>query len=167
MELALLISIHEISLENVGLVLLPSILSPSIQRSLTVESLYCALLPNLTSLSAHYNLPETGLWNTYAAGGGDLELERIDTDLESKKAAEGPRMKVDFEPITRDNWEKTGGRLAVENVEKVNYVIPSGKAEKVKPVEAEGVVVEAKSTIKDLLKKLRWTTIGWSYDVSA
>lgn len=74
-------------------------------------------------------------------------------------------MKVDFEPITKDNWEKTGGRVALEKVEKVKQAIEVTKHEKVKTAIEEGAIVEGKSTIKDLLKKLRWTTIGWSYDV--
>lgn len=140
-----------------GLVLLPSILSPSLQRSLTVESLNSALLPNLTSLSAHYNLPENGLWKTFALGKGDEEVQRIDNELD-KKATAGFRQQVDFEPVTKENWKEVNGRGIVASAVDIG----------VKDLKIEGgggsELKEEKATIRELLKKLRWTTIGWAYD---
>lgn len=135
------------TLTNVaGLVLLPGLLPPPLQRRLTVESLRHSALPNLTSLSAHFDVGE--LWATWErqAGKGGESVRRKDAG----RSGTG-RTRFDFDPVTVDNWNEQGkGR---------------GDAVKDKPSPV-GVVTEETVTIDELLTRIRWTTIGYSYDVS-
>ncbi|KAL8276287.1 hypothetical protein RQP46_011315 [Phenoliferia psychrophenolica] len=131
-----------------GLVLLPAILPPTLQRALTIESLRHSVLPNLTSLSAHYALPVDGLWTAWTSGRGDEKVPRLDY---GKPVEVARRERVDFEPVTEDNYREVKGRG--EGRKGVN----GGQ----QPVE----VKEVESTVAKLLnEKLRWTTIGYSYD---
>ncbi|KAK4702620.1 hypothetical protein P7C70_g3603, partial [Phenoliferia sp. Uapishka_3] len=133
-----------------GLVLLPAILPPTLQRSLTMESLRHSVLPNLTSLSAHYTLPSDGLWHAWESGRGEEKVPRIDS---GKVVEVARRERVDFEPVTEANFQQVGGR---------GEVLKMGKdsEEREEPI----VVKEVESTVAKLLPKLRWTTIGYSYD---
>ena len=58
---------------------------------------------------------------------------------------------MDFDPITEGNWKEAMGRGEKE--------VREGEEK------AEGETREA--TVEELLSKLRWTTIGMSYDVSS
>lgn len=131
-----------------GLILLPSILPPPVQRSLTVESFRHSVHPNLTSLSAHYDCPRDGLWKVWEEGKVHQLVERIDGGREAE--AKEPRRQVDLAPVTMENWKER-----------------AGEKEQTKEI-AEVLVVkeEEKVTVGDLIKRLRWTTIGWSYNVS-
>lgn len=67
------------------------------------------------------------------------------------------RTRVDFEPVTKENWKEVGGRGA--KVVREEDVSEGFKEES----EAEAAPKEV--TVADLLPRLRWTTIGWSYNV--
>ncbi|ORY74308.1 hypothetical protein BCR35DRAFT_268467 [Leucosporidium creatinivorum] len=122
-----------------GLVLLPSLLPPSLQRCLAIESLRHSVLPNLTSLSAHYSLPAGGLWHAWETGLGDEVVPLL--EVQPKGAPR--RTRIDFEPVTKENW------------------MTQDKERERERVEAEG---KKEVTVKELLSRLRWTTIGWSYN---
>lgn len=108
-------------------------------------------LPNLTSLSAHYELPPDGLWSAWVGGRGEERVARVDAGREIEVEQ---RKRVDFEPVTEENWEEVKGRGERDR---------SGEGEKEKEVV---VVKEVESTVAKVLARLRWTTVGWSYDVS-
>lgn len=115
---------------------------------MVVESLRHSVPPNLNSHSKHYVLPREGLWGAWEAGKGGESLARIDG---VEVAAQ--RVQVDFEPVTEVNWKESKGRG--EGKKEVQ--------EGVKVVEEE----RREATVEELLPKLRWTTIGMSYDVSS
>ncbi|KAI5476070.1 hypothetical protein MNV49_000442 [Pseudohyphozyma bogoriensis] len=137
-----------------GLVFLPSILPPTLQRSLTRESLRHSKLPNLTSLSAHYDLPPEGLWAAWEAGRGDEIVPRNDIGKEQPGM---PRQRVDFDPVTNENWKDVMGRgeallkQFAETAKKVVVPVVEGGLDK-------GVSVDT------LLSRIRWTNVGWHYD---
>ena len=138
---------------STGLVLLPSLLSIPLQRALTVESLRHSVLPNLTSLSAHYDLPSDGLWPTFEAGRG----AEIVLPVEVQPRGAPRRERVDLEPVTKDNWKKVTERGA-----KILEEQWAGVKEE-KETSAAGV---KPATVAELIPRLRWTTIGWSYNAS-
>lgn len=136
-----------------GLVLLPSLLPPALQRSLAQEALRHSVLPNLTSLSAHYTLPTSGLWPAWEAGRGAELVQPV----EAQPRGAPRRARVDLEPITRVNWQDVndrGVKLLEEQWKEVEEK-DKGSAAGVQP-----------ATVAELLPRLRWTTIGWSYNVS-
>ncbi|GAA5876404.1 hypothetical protein JCM1840_006013 [Sporobolomyces johnsonii] len=143
-----------------GLVVFPSILPEALQRSLVVESLQHARLPNLTSLDKHYDLPEGGLWNAWAAGKGEQVVPRVDGGP-PKANSDGTRLKrerVCFEPVTKENWHEVKGRgvsMADEPEERAALESRSQTPD-------EAVVRDA--TVAELLPKLRWSNVGWHYD---
>lgn len=136
------------TLPATGLVLLPAILPPTLQRALTIESLRHSVLPNLTSLSAHYTLPPDGLWAAWTSGRGDEKVPRLDAGKQFEAVR---RERVDFEPVTAENYRDVKGRGEDRRSEQRE--------------QAPVVVREVESTVAKLLPKLRWTTLGWSYDV--
>lgn len=130
-----------------GLVLAPNILTHAAQRDLIRISLRSAALPNLTSLSAHYELPNVGVWTAYESGRGDELLERTDGETVTSSAK---RKGIDFEPVNVDNW--TSAQVNERRIEK----------------EVMDRVIEKRSeTIAALVQKLRWVTLGWQYNVRA
>lgn len=106
------------------------------------------ILPNLTSLSAHYTLPSDGLWSAWTSGRGDETVPRHDAD---KVEVPRQRTRVDFEPVTTENWTSVKDR---------------GEGLTPKPVERSREASEERreTTVGELLSKLRWTTIGLNYD---
>lgn len=124
----------------------PQLLPPVLQRSLIKECLHHSTKPNTTSLCAHYTLPPEGLWASHEAGKGSHRLERIDTDPRLKERRE----RVDFDPVTEENWKEAARRG--EGAKKV-VVVEDGEKEK------------ESASIDELLSKLRWTNIGWHYNV--
>ncbi|KAK4058481.1 hypothetical protein OIO90_000643 [Microbotryomycetes sp. JL221] len=138
-----------------GLVLLPRILPPELQRSLTIESLRSSLSPNVTSLAAHYELPEEGIWNAWECGKRDLEVERKDKVRETVLKRE----QNNFEPVTKENWNQLKDRG--KDLEHKSATDPSSsRSSSAAPEQCDRRDV----TVAELLPKLRWTTIGWTYD---
>lgn len=136
-----------------GLVLLPAILSEQLQRDLTRETLSHSRQPNNTSLSRHYKLPDEGLWQAWAAGKHDDPCERL-----TKGERVYRRERLDFEPVTMDNFRTLKGRGD-------GYAM---HVEQYKPGTANSSDGEEQSsslTVSDLIPKIRWTTIGYTYDV--
>ncbi|KAK4053446.1 hypothetical protein OIV83_001613 [Microbotryomycetes sp. JL201] len=111
--------------------------------------------PNVTSLSAHYVLPAEGIWTYYERGQLDTVVERKDTPREIILKREPNN----FEPVTGDNWTrvKDRGKPAEPLIQHSNTSSPAlsenGEAE-----------VRRDATVGELLPRLRWTTIGWTYD---
>jgi alkylated DNA repair protein alkB family protein 1 len=67
-----------------GLVLVPAILSRALQREIVKVSLRSSVLPNLTSLSAHYDLPQEGIWRKHELGRGEEPVDTIELDAAIK-----------------------------------------------------------------------------------
>ena len=140
-----------------GLVLIPRALPPHLQRQLTRVSLHSTAPPNNTSLTPHYATPPLGIWKTAVAlsSSHDLflatyaHLTRIDPN---GVGIRGPRMQVDFEAVNQENWKDT-----TVNERKLMH----------HPDFTEEMVVDTtkRETIADVLRKMRWVTIGWQYNV--
>ncbi|KAM0788478.1 hypothetical protein ACM66B_001611 [Microbotryomycetes sp. NB124-2] len=137
-----------------GLVLLPAILPQAVQRDLTVESLRSSAPPNVTSLSAHYHLPKRGIWHTWEQGQLDKVVERKDTPREVVLKRETNT----FEPVTGDNWTRVKDRGKQPETQ-----LDSSRSSP-SPSENGEATTRPDATVADLLPKLRWTTIGWTYD---
>ena len=135
-------------LNVIGLVLLPSFISPEEQRDLVRWSLKNhARYPNETNLDTHYLLPKEGLWNAYLRLKQEHEMTGIfprvaaSTSLEPQDNA-GPRQLISNEPASKENFVKIASTPAAP-------APPSQNARMSSP--------------KELMPKLRWANIGWYY----
>ena len=102
--------------------------------------------PNETNLDTHYHLPEEGLWNKYVRARQnvfeDAYIEPRACASSVADAPSGPRTLVSNEPASKDNY---GAFLASPKPPPA----PSTSAHPMRPAE--------------LVPKLRWANIGWSY----
>ncbi|CUA70280.1 Alpha-ketoglutarate-dependent dioxygenase alkB [Rhizoctonia solani] len=134
-----------------GLVLLPSFISPSTQRSLVAQCLRThARSPNESNLDAHYQVPQTGLWN---------EWEKV---VEQREMRGDP----EFDLVVETKWKDDlplgayhppdASRTLVEN--------DPGSLEssqpKLAPMPSSSL---APCTVSQLIPKLRWSNIGLNY----
>lgn len=126
-----------------GLVLLPSFLSPKEQRDLVRWSLQeHSHTPNETNLDIHYVLPAEGLWNKSVQDGTALVYPRpIEGDTLYLKSESGPRQLINNTPANMNNFES------------MNH------ASKPPPLPS----ATEPFTCSDLLPRLRWANIGWFY----
>lgn len=122
-----------------GLVFFPRILPESLQRSLVVETLTHARSPNLTSLEPHYHLPAEGLWTRLLAGNGEEAVRRKNGGLNG---------------AISDGIASTAPCLECSS--------PQGGRESKQAVH----IGERDVTVRDLIMKLRWSNVGWHYNVS-
>ena len=135
---------------DAGLVLLPSFVSPLIQRTLVRWAL-CdyARDPNETNLDAHYVLPPEGLWNAHLAS----LSTGAHVPLIVPKAAECG--------TTARNGQTPGPRVLVDNDAASTTNVDALQALPKPPPDPSPTVPE--STPSELVPKLRWANIGWSY----
>ncbi|KAF8557347.1 hypothetical protein OG21DRAFT_1494924 [Imleria badia] len=133
-----------------GLVLLPAFISPQDQRRLVIWSLRDhARHPNETNLDAHYVLPHNGLWNAHLqsrTAGTEPSLIRtkssLDSESLSRSSSSGPRQLISNDPASLDNFS------SLQSLPKP-------------PPEPSTTVSDRLPS--DLVPKLRWANIGWSY----
>lgn len=133
-----------------GLVLLPSFVSPEEQRALVRWSLKDhARHPNETNLDTHYLLPSDGLWNKYVDSAKNNSPEEQIQPRASLLGTSslpdqnlGPRQLISNEPASKDNI------VPLTNTPK----LPAPPSLSVKP-----------SPVTALIPKLRWANIGWYY----
>ncbi|KAM0754441.1 hypothetical protein T439DRAFT_338281 [Meredithblackwellia eburnea MCA 4105] len=149
--------------DSPGLVLLPTLLPPRLQHSLVQECLHSSALPNLTSLSAHYSIPSTsthpGLWSLYASGSKGMTVPRKDAGRREDVLR---RVRVDFEPVDEDNFARLKGRgVGAWNREGTGG---GGEEDEEEEENRQVIVKDRETTVGELVKKLRWTNIGWNYD---
>jgi len=138
-------------LHAIGLVLLPSFVPPDEQRRLVRWAL-CdqARHPNETNLDAHYVLPEAGLWNRYLGVQHNVHEDDIveprasSSSKPSETVAEpaGPRKLISNEPASKQNYA----------ILSASPKLPPAPSTSAQPVH-----------ISELVPKLRWANIGWSY----
>jgi alkylated DNA repair protein alkB homolog 1 len=128
----------------VGLVILPAYLSHETQRHLIKWSLSeHARHPNETNLDAHYVMPLRGLWEEYL--NSPQSMVRPKASLESqalRDASSGPRQLISNESASPETYQ----------------ILVSQP--KLPPTPSSTVVALSAA---ELLPKLRWANIGWSY----
>ncbi|KAL4068091.1 hypothetical protein J3A83DRAFT_4359903 [Scleroderma citrinum] len=130
-----------------GLVLLPSFVSPQVQHTLVRWALRDhARHPNETNLDAHYVLPPEGLWNAHLASlSTDTQLPLIvpkASECTTGTSTAGPRA------LTANDAASKTNLLSLQ-------ALP-------KPPPDPSPTVHA-CTPSELVPKLRWANIGWSY----
>ncbi|KAL4076950.1 hypothetical protein V8B97DRAFT_1915142 [Scleroderma yunnanense] len=132
---------------DTGLVLLPSFVSPQVQHTLVRWALRDhARHPNETNLDAHYVLPPEGLWNAHLASlSTDTQLPLIvpkASECTTGTSTAGPRA------LTANDAASKTNLLSLQ-------ALP-------KPPPDPSPTVHA-CTPSELVPKLRWANIGWSY----
>lgn len=133
---------------TIGLVLLPSFVSPEEQRELVQWSLKDhARHPNETNLDTHYILPEEGLWNAYVRSQMETSVPDVQPRAPAGGSSEqksngGPRQLISNEPASKQNFFKLASAP-------VAPAPPSPNAHPTSP--------------QSLIPKLRWANIGWYY----
>ncbi|KAI6124832.1 hypothetical protein EDD16DRAFT_1474914 [Pisolithus croceorrhizus] len=132
-----------------GLVLLPSFVSPDVQRSLVQWALRDhARYPNETNLDAHYSLPPEGIWNAHLTSLSHpkdaplIKTKASAVEVVSQGAPSGPRQLVSNDAAGTDNLYSL-------------QAIPKP------PPEPSTTVPDCSPS--ELVPKLRWANIGWSY----
>ncbi|KAN0076875.1 hypothetical protein V8E55_010730 [Tylopilus felleus] len=133
-----------------GLVLLPAFISPQDQRRLVRWSLRDhARHPNETNLDTHYILPPEGIWTTHLqsrTAGTEPPLIRTKASLDSESlprpSSSGSRQLISNDPASVDNFS------SLQSLPKP-------------PPEPSTTVSDHSAS--DLVPKLRWANIGWSY----
>ncbi|KAI0306804.1 hypothetical protein B0F90DRAFT_1622907 [Multifurca ochricompacta] len=154
------VNIKEISLQNVpttkksraftvanihGLVILPSFVSDESQRNLIRWSLLNhARHPNETNLDTHYILPSSGLWSTYLHSPETTIQPRasLPSTISTSSDSSSPRHLISNTPASPATFSLLRGAPRPPPM-------PSVHAQ---PLSA-----------KQLLPRLRWANIGWSY----
>jgi hypothetical protein len=68
------------------------------------------------------------------------------------------RTRIDFEPVTQENW--------MEVKDRAERLVEEQRVEQEREREREAAESKKEVTVRELLPRLRWTTIGWSYNVS-
>jgi alkylated DNA repair protein alkB homolog 1 len=132
-----------------GLVILPSFVSAHTQRDLIKWSLRDhARHPNETNLDTHYLLPSSGLWNTY---------------LHSPETIVQPRALPS--PTSRVLPDSPGPRQLISNTpaSPANFALLKSTS---RPQPVPSAHAQPLSTAQ-LLPRLRWANIGWSYNWGA
>lgn len=124
--------------------ILPSFVSEDTQRSLIRWSLHeHARYPNETNLDTHYLIPPSGLWSTYLHSPETIIEPRAPPLATSPLSyASGPRHLISNTPASPANFSLLKGTPKP-------LPSPSPHAE---PLNAA-----------ELLPRLRWANIGWSY----
>lgn len=128
------------------MVLLPAFVSPQDQRRLVRWSLRDhARHPNETNLDAHYLLPPEGVWNAHLqsrTAGTESPLIRTRVSLDREPSSSGPRQLIANDPASVTNFS------SLQSLPKL-------------PPEPSTTVSDCIAS--DLVSKLRWANIGWSY----
>ena len=131
---------------STGLVILPAFVQPEQQRELVRWSLADhARYPNETNLDTHYRIPQEGLWNLWLNSQNDPEknilIQPKASETDSPAELPGPRQLINNTPATLTNF---------------------GSLSSPKPPQAPSATVRP-TLASNLLPKLRWANIGWSY----
>jgi len=122
---------------------LPSFITHGQQRDLIVRSLRDqARSPNPTNLDTHYNIPSSGLWNTFIAKTASVIYPRSEEQVDATPESAGSRKLVENAPADIQNF------TTIYNTPKPDAP-PSSTAQPAEP--------------SILLTKLRWANIGWFY----
>ncbi|KAH9955609.1 hypothetical protein BC827DRAFT_1141187 [Russula dissimulans] len=127
-----------------GLVILPSFVSQDTQRELIRWSL-CqhARHPNETNLDTHYSLPACGLWSTHLHSPETIILPRLSSSpTPPPPDSSGPRQLISNTPASP----------AAFSLIKDTPKPPPAPSTHARPL-----------TAAELLPRLRWANIGWSY----
>ncbi|KAG6911483.1 hypothetical protein DXG01_014557 [Tephrocybe rancida] len=135
------------SIYHLGLVILPSFVSPENQRELVRWSLCDQARENETNLDIHYVLPRDGLWSTWLASRKDPSKDitvhpKAAEDSPVDQEPPGPRQLVNNTPATTDNFS------TISTTPKP----PQAPSATIKPAPSS-----------ELMTKLRWANIGWFY----
>ncbi|KAG6334374.1 hypothetical protein ID866_4713 [Astraeus odoratus] len=134
-----------------GLVLLPSFVSPNVQRRLIRWALRDHTRhPNETNLDAHYILPPEGLWNAHLAS-----CSSPNEDIKFIKT------KASIVGASSSHTTSSGPRQLISNEAASTVNFNSLQAISKPPPEPSTSVSD--STPSALVPKLRWANIGWSY----
>lgn len=138
---------------DTGLVLLPSFVCPLNQHTLVQWALRDhARHPNETNLDAHYVLPPEGLWNAH------LSSLSLSTD------AQVPLIKPKASECatgTTSASSTSGPRVLITNDAASTTNLDTLQALPKPPPDPSPTVPE--SMPSELVPKLRWANIGWSY----
>ncbi|KAF9218329.1 hypothetical protein BS17DRAFT_804842 [Gyrodon lividus] len=133
-----------------GLVLLPSFVTPKDQRRLVRWSLRDHTShPNETNLDAHYVLPVEGIWNAYLQSRSE----------DAQHALIKTKASVDNKPLLRTS--SPGPRQLISNDAACAGNFHSLQTLVKQPSEPSITVSDCLPF--ELVTKLRWTNIGWSY----
>ncbi|KAH8923712.1 hypothetical protein BT69DRAFT_1349956 [Atractiella rhizophila] len=132
-----------------GLIYLPSLLPPKLQRSLLHLSLSLANPSHTTSLSAQHHLPSAGLFSSSLPPTSTLEPVRGGKGRVER--VKGPRVRVDREPATVSSRV---GEVVDEGVS----VTPQWTKEEEEEETAKPMNVE------EARMKIRWSLLGHAYD---
>ncbi|KIO06395.1 hypothetical protein M404DRAFT_481088 [Pisolithus tinctorius Marx 270] len=136
-----------------GLVLLPSFVSPDGQRTLVQWALRDhARHPNETNLDAHYILPPEGIWNAHVASLSSCPKDPTSLVKTKASAAEGV--------VSQQNVPSGPRQLISNDAAGTDNIYSLQAIPKPSP--------EPSTTVSDcspseLVPKLRWANIGWSY----
>jgi len=132
----------------IGLVVLPSFVSPPDQKRLVRWALCDQARENETNLDAHYILPEEGLWNTYIkaqkCSSGDVLIQprALTSPAQATPELPGPRKLVANTPASPETFQNLSASP--------------------KPPPFPSPTVQP-SSCSALIRKLRWANVGWSY----
>ncbi|KAG9318878.1 hypothetical protein JVU11DRAFT_985 [Chiua virens] len=130
-----------------GLVLLPAFISPQDQRRLVRWSLRDhARHPNETNLDAHYVIPPDGIWNSHLQSRALIRTKASLASTPLTPPSSGPRQLIYNDPASVDNF------ASLQSLPKP-------------PPEPSTTVTDRPPS--DLVSKLRWANIGWSYHWSS
>jgi alkylated DNA repair protein alkB family protein 1 len=132
----------------IGLVVLPSFVSPPDQKRLVRWALCDQARENETNLDAHYILPEEGLWNTY------IKSQKCSSEdvLIQPRALTSPAQATP---------ELPGPRKLVANTPASPETFQNLSASPKPPPSPSPTVLP--SSCSALIRKLRWANVGWSY----
>jgi alkylated DNA repair protein alkB family protein 1 len=155
-----------LKLSFLGIIFIPNPFTATAQRMLIHHCLHkYTQAPNLTNLHAHYDIPPEGIWNMYSklhnrTGECKEDQVKIPRTSESPKRQKTTIIsEVDNENSaeypTSFEQEHDTSEAQDDTDQKVNGGSPGQKTNS-----------SSYSTPSELMKKLRWVTLGYQYDWS-
>ena len=144
---------------RIGLVLLPSFVSPETQRDLVRWSLRDhARHPNATNLDTHYILPDRGLWNSLIhTRENNLEEEIV----YPRASAPSPPSPSSASSSASSIPELPGPRQLISNIPASPSTFPLLSSTPKLPSSPSASVHPLPTSA--IMPKLRWANIGWFY----
>lgn len=139
--------------EMPGLVYMPRLLPPSLQRALVKTSLKEGPLPpNTTSLDPHYDLPKDGLWQAYRRDPHAQIARVVSCSVKAIGGKGGRRQPIELDPVTEHNFD------TIRTAER--------QADLKQQAEFETRLSDKEhEEMASVLDKLRWSCIGIPYHV--